>query len=102
MHFFKVILFANAERCELPGYRQWLEAFDQEARWAGSWLREPRPGMLPHPEMRVRVLSRLVASASGAPCEAMRRFNEWQQNGHDEAWLTATRVWNRSPLPRSA
>jgi hypothetical protein len=84
---FDVVLFANAPRCDIPGYRQWLEAFDGEEKWAGTWNREPRPGILPQAEMRLVVLHRLVMSSSGTASEAMRRFNEWQEKGHSESWL---------------
>ena len=84
---FDVVLFANADRCDVPGYRQWLESFDAEGKWSGTWNHEPQAGTLPHEEKRVRVMSRLVRSMSGAATEAMRNFDEWQAKGYPETWL---------------
>ena len=84
---FDVVLFANADRCDVPGYRQWLEAFDAEGKWSGTWNREPQAGRLPHEEKSVRVMSRLVRSMSGTATEAMRNFDEWQAKGYSETWL---------------
>ena len=84
---FDVVLFATAGRCDVPGYRQWLEAFNGDEKWCGQWNREPHPGVLPHAELRLTVLHRLVMSSSGTAIEAMRRFIEWQEKGHSESWL---------------
>jgi len=84
---FDVVLFANAERCDFPGYRQWLEAYDGNGKWCGTWNHEPNKGELPHNEMRVRVISRMVRCFSGTATEAMRLFDEWHRNGETETWL---------------
>ena len=84
---FGILLFANAKRCDIAGYRQWLEAFDGEGNLAGVWNHEPTAGNLPHCEMRVLVMSRLVRSPSGTAVEAMRLFDEWHAKGYPETWL---------------
>lgn len=90
---FEVVLFANMERCDLPGYRQWAEVLDENDKCVGVWNYEPSPGEIPYPEMKFGVMSRLVHSDAG-PVEALRRFNEWKEKGYPETWLIEGRDEN--------
>jgi len=76
--YFKVVLFANSENINIPGYREWMEAFDQNDKWAGSYMKEASRGDLPVPEKKVNITIRNVFSMSGTASEALRKFNEAQ------------------------
>jgi hypothetical protein len=85
---FDVTLRANLPLCTMPGYHQWIEAY-QDGRYCGSHGFEPNPGTAAEPEEERIVLRRDVAADFGS--QAIRRFMEWQEKGYPESWLTETR-----------
>lgn len=77
MQTYTVYQLANLPRCDMPGYRQWLQVRDDEDQWCGEWHFESEgtdivPGCIAIQSKEFR-----AETSSGAAMQ----FIDWLESG---------------------
>lgn len=84
---FTVRHMANLPLASLPGYHDWLEAYDADGKWVGTYSFVPDTRVAKEP-VYPRLVQERQVEATG-PTHALHRFYNWLADGSPAESLLA-------------